>query len=368
MSTYTNNEENAMNANDEISIDLVKIFHQILDHKWRILISAILFAILGAIYSLTSPNEYVATVKLLPEIDTKSAGGMGGLKSLAGLAGIDLASSAGTEAIRPDLYPNILQSTPFLQSILKRKIYVAKKSKWILLGDLLSKDRVEAPISMGNSKEEQEDEDEKEAPIPAGALPKGLVNIDKESQRILLQLKNCISAELDKKSGVITISVKLADPVAAATVSYFAQQYLTDYVTKYRTEKSVSEVMFLKKRQEEAKSRYDQALHTLSNYRDQNRNLFLNVAKDQEKKLQYEVDLSYNLYSSLNNQLADAQVKTHRETPVIKVLEPAQVPIQKSGPKRSLITLGFMFFGIFVALGSVVIKTMDFKAFFQPNA
>jgi hypothetical protein len=30
--------------------------------------------------------------------------------------------------------------------------------------------------------------------------------------------------------------------------------------------------------------------------------------------------------------------------------------------------LGFMFFGIFVALGSVVIKTMDFKAFFQPNA
>jgi uncharacterized protein involved in exopolysaccharide biosynthesis len=360
-------QENNKNQKDtdEVSIDLQLLLQNVILHKWRVLLFAFIFAILGALYSLTSPNEYVSTVKLLPEIDAKSSGGLGGLKSLAGLAGIDLSSGVGTEAIRPDLYPNILQSTPFLQSILIRKIYVSKKSNWIQLSDLLSKNRIEAPISFGKSEEENLEEEDRKVKLPSGALPIGLLNMDTKSQGILMNMKNRISAELDKKSGVITISVKLPDPVAAANVSYFAQQYLTDYVTKYRTEKSVKEVNFLKKRQEEAKSRYNQALHNLSFYRDQNRNLFLNVAKDQEKKLQYEVDLSYNLYSSLNNQLADAQIKTHRETPVIKVLEPAQVPVQKSGPKRSLITIGFMFFGIFVALVSILLKTIDLKSLFR---
>ncbi|MHA8065446.1 Wzz/FepE/Etk N-terminal domain-containing protein [Aquirufa sp. ROCK2-A2] len=364
MAQIQNRSGNQSNEKDEVSIDLKELFQSIIFYKWRVLLMAVVFALLGALYSLTSPNEYISTVKLLPEIDSKSSGGLGGLKSLAGLAGIDLSSSVGTEAIRPDLYPNILQSTPFLQSIVNRKIYVSKKNNWVVLGDLLSKDRIEAPLSFGKSEDENQEDEDKHVVLPSGALANGLVNMDKKSQMILMNLKSRITAELDKKSGVITISVKLTDPVAAANVSYFAQQYLTDYVTKYRTEKSVKEVNFLKKRQEEAKSRYDQALHTLSNYRDQNRNLFLNVAKDQEKKLQYEVDLSYNLYSSLNNQLADAQIKTHRETPVIKVLEPAQVPVQKSGPKRAMLTIGFMFFGILIALISILLKTVNLKQLF----
>lgn len=366
MSSTKENTESGSVGRDEVSIDLGQLYENVILYKWRVLISAIVFALLGALYSLTSPNEYVATVKLLPEIDSKSAGGLGGLKSLAGLAGIDLSTNSGTEAIRPDLYPNILQSTPFLQSILDKRIYVSKKNKWIILRDLLSKERIKAPISFGSENEDEEpiDEDE-QIIIPKGALANGLVNLDKKNNAILLNLKNRISAELDKKSGVITISVKLTDPVAAANVSYFAQQYLTEYVTKYRTEKSVKEVVFLKNRQQEAKARYEQALHTLSNYRDQNRNLFLNVAKDQEKKLQYEVDLSYNLYSSLNNQLADAQIKTHRETPVIKVLEPAQVPNKKNSPKRAFITIGFLFFGVFVSVISILLKTINLKELFS---
>lgn len=365
MSSTMQNSENQFIENDEISIDLKKLFQNLITYKWRILISAFVFAVIGALYSLTSPNEYVATVKLLPEIDSKSAGGMGGLKSLAGLAGIDLSSNSGTEAIRPDLYPNILQSTPFLQSVLDKKIYVSKKKKWIVLRDLLSKDRIKAPLSLSGDDDDKKSDEEDQFVIPQGALANGLVNLDKKSNAILLNLKNRITAEIDKKTGVITISVKLPDPVAAANLSYFAQQYLTEYVTKYRTEKSVKEVVFLKNRQQEAKARYDQALHTLSNYRDQNRNLFLNVAKDQEKKLQYEVDLAYNLYSSLNNQLADAQIKTHRETPVIKVLEPAQVPIKKDSPKRALITIGFLFFGIFLSVVSVLLKTINLKELFN---
>jgi uncharacterized protein involved in exopolysaccharide biosynthesis len=132
-------------------------------------------------------------------------------------------------------------------------------------------------------------------------------------------------------------------------------------VTDYRTQKARQELTFLEKRLSESRARYDQALFTLSAYRDQNMNLFMNVAKDREKKLQYEVDMAYNLYTTISGQYEEAKVKLHRETPVFKVLEPAQVAIQKDGPKRSLITIGFMFVGVFVSLIYVFFKTVNLK-------
>jgi uncharacterized protein involved in exopolysaccharide biosynthesis len=114
-------------------------------------------------------------------------------------------------------------------------------------------------------------------------------------------------------------------------------------------------------RQAEARKRYDQSLFTLSNYKDQNRNVFLNVAKDQGKKLQYEVDLAFNVYSNLTNQTTEAKIKLQKETPVFKVLAPAQIPLKRSSPSRSLITLGALFLGLFVSLIGVYLKTANFN-------
>jgi uncharacterized protein involved in exopolysaccharide biosynthesis len=71
--------------------------------------------------------------------------------------------------------------------------------------------------------------------------------------------------------------------------------------------------------------------------------------------------MAYNLYTTISGQYEEAKVKLHRETPVFKVLEPAQVAIQKDGPKRSLITIGFMFVGIFFSLIYVFFKTVNLK-------
>ncbi len=54
----------------------------------------------------------------MPEIQSKGAG-LGGLGSLAGLAGIDIGGMAGSvDAIRPDIYPDVLQSVPFALQLL----------------------------------------------------------------------------------------------------------------------------------------------------------------------------------------------------------------------------------------------------------
>jgi uncharacterized protein involved in exopolysaccharide biosynthesis len=81
--------------------------------KRFILLMSLSFGILGALYAISLPNLYTSEVKILPEIDTKNIESLDKFKSLAGLAGIDLDNLNSTEAIRPDLYPPILQSTPF---------------------------------------------------------------------------------------------------------------------------------------------------------------------------------------------------------------------------------------------------------------
>lgn len=347
--------------NDEINIDIKQFLNALLAYKWKIAIISIVFGIIGAVVSLTMVNEYTATVKMLPEIDAKQGGGLSGLKSLAGLAGVDLGANSSTEAIRPDLYPNIVQSTPFLLSTLDKKVYVAKKNKWITVKDLFGKEAIKPTLSLGSDSNDEEKKDKDNEinlkNIPKQALGNDVVNIDKEINNKILAIKERISAEIDKKSGIITITVKMPDPVAAAALATHAQNYLTEYVTKYRTQKAKFDLNFLAKRKSEAKDQYDKALFNLSSYRDQNRNLFLNVARDQEKKLQYEVDIAFNLYSNLSTQLEDAKIKVQKEMPVIKILEPAQVPVNKSEPKRSIITLGSLLFGLIISAGFVFVKS-----------
>jgi uncharacterized protein involved in exopolysaccharide biosynthesis len=364
MSTSDQHLTNKAEDNGEISINFGEIFITLKSYKLLIGTCAVLFAALGAIYSLTQPNEYSSNAKLLPELDSKTggSGGLGGLKSLAGLAGVDIGGGAsGAEAIRPDLYPNIVQSAPLLQEVLKAKIYSTKHKKWQTVLDFLSEKQDSAPIDLGGDTEEEEDSDTKFDKVPQSALSADLIKLNKKEQAAIKKLRASIVLEIDKKSGVISLTTKLTNPVAAANITSLIQHYLTKYVTDYRTQKARKELAFLEQRLNESRSRYDQALFTLSAYRDQNMNLFLNVAKDREKKLQYEVDMAYNLYTTISGQYEEAKVKLHRETPVFKVLEPAQVAINKDGPKRSLITIGFMFVGIFFSLIYVFFKTVNLK-------
>jgi uncharacterized protein involved in exopolysaccharide biosynthesis len=360
----SNVENKQIEDNGEISINFGEIFRTLKSYRILIASCAVLFAALGAIYSLTQPNEYSSNAKLLPELDSKSggAGGMGGLKSLAGLAGVDLGGSAsGAEAIRPDLYPNIVQSAPLLQEVLKAKIYSTKHKKWQTVLDFLSEKQDMAPLDLGGDPSDDEVSDVKLDKVPSGALSTDLIKLNKKERLAIKKLRASVVLEIDKKSGVISLTTKLTNAVAAANITSLIQHYLTKYVTDYRTQKARQELSFLEKRLSESRARYDQALFTLSAYRDQNINLFMNVAKDREKKLQYEVDMAYNLYTTISGQYEESKVKLHRETPVFKVLEPAQVAVKKDGPKRSLITIGFMFVGVFAALIYVFFKTVNLK-------
>jgi uncharacterized protein involved in exopolysaccharide biosynthesis len=351
--------QSQQNIDQEITIDISKILKVIFKQKWAILIVAIISTVLGVFIAINIPNEYASQVQILPELTSKDGGGsLSGLKSLAGLAGVDLGGMSSTEAVRPDLYPNILQSTPFMMGVLNMKVYSSKYKQTMVMSKFLeenTKNELTARV-FGKS----DDKDKDAFVIDPKTIPLETLRLDKKQDNLIKDLQKRVGATLDKKTGVISISAKMQDPVIAATIVRYAQDYLTSYVVNYRTEKTLKDIKFLEERIGEAKRRYDNALFSYSSYQDRNKALFLNIAKDEGKKLQYEVDLSYNLYSELVKQLEESKIKIHRETPIFKVLEPAQIPVNKSEPKRSIMVIGYLLVGLILSI--LVILARNYKS------
>lgn len=299
------------------------------------------FAIVGAVYAFLQPNQFIAEVKVMPELQNKSGNNLGGISSLAGLAGISVDGlSSGADAIRPDLYPTILESVPFGLYMLQKPIKTGLEAKPVLIETYMSDIRNNTVFSfLSGNKTDNETTTKKNELVP------GVLVLSRQQEAIIGDILERVSGDIDKKSGILTVSAKMQSPEVAAQTANYALDYLTTYVTNYRTSKSRQQVNFLQHQFDQSKKRYQAAEYALSSYRDGNRSLYLNSAKLDEQRLQADFLLTQGLYNDLAKQLEQAKIKVQEEAPVFQTLEPARVPLTKSGPKRTLIIAGSLVLG-----------------------
>jgi uncharacterized protein involved in exopolysaccharide biosynthesis len=335
-----NSLTNSSNNDDEvIEIRLSDIVAFLKKSRLAILIGGLIGLLIGGIYAYSKDDEFTSQVTVLPEIQTKGAGSLGNLSSLAGLAGINLDNiSSSTEAIRPDLYPNVLQSVPFSLALLQQPTYSREFDKPLSIGAYLEKlDKkgswLQLPTFFG-------DADTDNRSLSHKKLPTNTLQMTRQQQALIEEIQKKITAAFDKKTGIITVSAIMPDPIVAATVANASLQYLTNYVMDYRTGKARRQVQFLQQQVSQAKRRYEQAEAMLSTYRDRNQGLYLNAAKLEEQKLQGDFLLAQSVYNDLSKQLEQAKIKVAEDTPVLK----------KSGPKRTLIVSGAIVFGFILGL------------------
>lgn len=340
-------ENKTLNDEELIEIRLSDIFYFLRQNLRTMVLGGILGLLIGALYAFSKSNEYSSQVTVMPEIQGKAGSALGGLGSLAGLAGINLDNlSGGSDAIRPDLYPNVIQSVPFALDLLKQPVYSKEFKKIQPLDDYLTA-HVKATTVGKISDFFTFGESEPERPSDPGNSS-GALQVTKQQDARIKEIQARVTAEYDKKTGIVKVASSMPDPVVAASVAKRTLDYLTNYAIAYRTEKARQQVDFLNRQVAVSKKRYQDAEVTLSSYRDRNRGLFLNTAKIEEQRIQAEFMLAQDLYNNLSKQLEMAKIKVQEETPVFKTLEPAQVPLKKSGPKRTLIMLGFAVVGVVV--------------------
>ena len=338
----------------EINIRLVDIIEFIKDSRRKMLIGAVIGLIVGVLYAYSKPDTFKVEVTVMPEIQNKGNSGLGAVSAFAGL-GLDNAGTS--DAIRPDLYPNVLQSVPFALNILDQPVYSKKLNKKITLQDFINEtstvsflDKLLSLFSISDNTDKEDTTNSKNK-IQA-------IQLTKAQDGLVKAVQGSVASVYDKKTGILTITAIEPDPIVAATVAQLSLNYLTNYITAYRTDKARKRVVFLANQVSEAKRQYQAAEYALSNYRDRNRSLFLNTAKLDEQRLQADYLLQQSVYSDLAKQLEQAKIKVQEDTPTFKTLEPPTVPLRKSGPRRTLTAIVFAAIGVIIAVGMALYRLL----------
>jgi uncharacterized protein involved in exopolysaccharide biosynthesis len=338
---------------DIISIDLIAFWNILRKEKWLIFGIMVTITVLGLVYAYSLKEEYKAEGKILPEIQSKG-GSVGQFAGLAALAGVDLGNATGVgDAIRPDLYPDVLKSTPFFLKLFQEKIRDRNNKELtfqefynhlILDTELLTEDQILKFPKSDN-----------------------YITINRQTEKNIKNLKDRILCTYDKKAGVISISVKMPDPVVAANVARFSMNYLTDYIINYRTEKQKRDLDFLAERLNSAKGKYFTNQTKKATYTDQMplNALRLQSADLQRERIESEYKVSSTFYNSLLQKYEEAKLKMQQETPVIKVLEPPVVPNLKSEPRKVLYLLFFLIISQILSIAIVLIKSKNYLKVFK---
>ena len=194
--------------------------------------------------------------------------------------------------------------------------------------------------------------DEDEAATLAAARQQ-IPRLSKKEHEAIKKLRDRINSDMDMQAWVISVSAEFPDPLAAAHIAELAVNYLSDYVIEYQTEKAQKNLVFVEERYEEKKAEFYEAQQRLARHQDATRQVVSLAARTEEQRLQHQFTLAFNLYNELAQQLENARIRIQQETPVIKLLEPVMVPIERSQPKRVRLMVIYTFIGGVLGVGYV---------------
>jgi len=354
-----NIENKPIFQNDEI--DLIEVFKKIWNGRKIIYKSmAICFAI-GMVIAFGTPKEYKSEITLLVETEAMGGSMSSLLQQFGGLAGFNIGAGSEQEALSPELYPDVIKSTPFLLEVMDQKVTESKYDSTLTVAEYLDRHTKSSVIDYlkGNTiglpgkiiRLFRNKSDEPQ--ITSNNSQQSPLRLSQKQTDLALALSDIIKTKVGESNNTLVISVELQDPVVAAQLADSVMKSLTRYIIDYRTQKAKVDLGFVEERQSESKERFSQAQMALAVFRDQNKNVILSSAQTIEQNLQAEYNLSFNLYNALCQQLEQAKIKVQEKTPVFKVIDPAKVSLQKSKPRRSMIFVAMVFLGGFVGLGII---------------
>lgn len=330
---------------EEQEIDLIELALKVWNDRKLVFKACGVAVIVGLVVAFSIPKEYSTSVTLAPESGGKSSSGSMG--ALAAMAGINLGTSSGEDALSPDLYPDIVGSTPFLIDLFDVKVkdqegkidttlyaYLNDYQRGPWWGAVLSAPFKALGWTISLFKEKPED---------GGDAKLDPFHLTRDEAAIAGALRERISISADKKTGVTTLSVTMQDPLISASLTDTVMHCLQNYITDYRTNKARHDLAFTEKLYEEAKAGYTEAQKKYAHFVDANQNIILLSYRAEQERLQNEMNLAYQVYTQVSQQLQMAKAKVQEITPVYTVVQPATVPLNPAKPNKIMILIGFVF-------------------------
>lgn len=336
-------------------IDFMALIQKFLSNWKKILLWVGIAAVLGVIIGFSIPKSYSITAKLAPEIVQKQSTSV---STLAALAGVSLNNMAVTDAMYPDLYPEIVDSVPFIIDLFGMPVAVPDGNEMIetdLYDYILNYTKapwwvviVNAPFKLKawlvGLFQDKTDAEPGYAEIDS-------YHLTKEQGMVLKAIKNCITTNVDKKTYIITVNTTTQNAKVTADLCQLVIENLKKYIVNYRTEKSRHDLDYYQQLYEQAQKEYYDAQQRYARYVDANQGVVFQRVLIERERLQNEANLKYQVYNSTAQQVNNAKAKVQMETPVCAVIQPPTIPLKKAKPSKIKILVAFMFLGF--CLGTV---------------
>lgn len=328
-------------AKEEITvknpIDIEAIIKLCLSKKWLYVKVCSVTLVLGIVIVFSIPRYYNAEVKLAPEDSNPT--GSSTLGAIAAMANMKSASGS-DDAIYPALYPQLFSSSSFLVTLFDIQVFTKNEpqknitlSKYLLSQKtpwwgVVQRKLTKMVVSLRYKKKR-----------PSSGRP-GMENVIdpfwmNELQTLTASaIQNSVSCDVDRKTDVITLKTTAQDPVVAALMADSIMAHLQDFIIEYRTQKARGDVLYNQKLVAEAKAKYEKAKSKYAAFADSHDEISLPSYQTEMDDLENEMQLNYNSYSQLLQQLDICKAKVQERTPVFTTIESATVPLLAAGPHR----------------------------------
>lgn len=362
----TDNNYNMYNMppEEEEGIDIIALLKSLWEGRKTIIICTGVFVVLGLVAALTMKRTYSVTTVMVPQVS--SGGGSSSLSSLASLAGINLSSGSTGGELSPVVYPQIVSSVPFRRELINEPLHYAEADSAVSMltyyteiakpsvMDGILKYTVGLPgVIMGAIRGEKEP-----LVMPMDGADDGGMKplvIGEDEEKVLKAVGNAVSLAVDKKDGYLTLTVDGTEPIMTAELALKAQQLLQEEVTRFRVEKSQSDLEYIQARYDEVKKETELYQEQLASVTDRSQDVTTTRARIGRDRIQAKYNLSNSIFTDIAKQLEQAKMQVKMDTPVFTIIQPVAVPTQPSNSRaRTLIVWTFL--GIVLGCGIVLGK------------
>lgn len=344
---------------EQKKIELDKIVRLLLANKKAFFKVLPVVFVLSCIWIFPQPRYYSCSVSLAPESQSETPSG-GGLSSLASSFGLNLGSLGGSDAIYPTLYPELFESPEFLVSLMSIRVKTAdgkvdtdyytymtkhQQKNWLTTPFIKAKKWV---VSLF-----------KEPEKGAGSVD-GLNSfaLSYNDYMLVETIKGCIKCSVDKKTDLISITIDDQDARVCAMMADSVKARLQDFIIAYRTSKARMDMEYYEKLTNEAKAEYDEVMDAYSKYCDSHQNAFLQAALSERDRLENDIQIKQQKYTTMVAQYEAMKSKVQERTPAFTTLKTSSIPVKPAGPKRMIFILGMLIVAFLGTSAWIIVKDM----------
>lgn len=355
-------KENKENNNTVIGDDEVNLI-QLAKCIWknRLVAFRIVFVagLLGLLVAVFSPVEYQSETVFIP-LEKDSNRGVGGLSSLAAMAGVNIGSVSSSQVVPTLLYSEVVSSVPFQKDLMS--CYITNGRDSISIYNYRNQSKTDnvivstfsSIISFLSNKIPFLNNDK----LPNQISGLRIENFTKKEYEVSNWLQNKISLNVDDETNAITIRANMPSGLIASEVCDSFLNLLQEYITQFRIKKASEHLVFIQKRYTEQRKLIECKELELASYKDSNKNLSTAASQINLMRLNNEYNVLFGVYSELAKQLEQSKFQVKEDTPVFMVLSPVSIPVYKNKPKRVIICVIFVLIGFIISLGYILFREL----------